>query len=225
MAITSGCAVVESWAALAIGIVAGWVYISCNYLLIRLKVDDAVAAIQVHLGGGLWGVIATGLLACPRHMLSAYGPYKPAGLFYSASSQNLLPAQLTGIVFIVGWTFVTTFPFFLILDYFGLFRVNALEEIVGLDMTYVHLESPDYDNEPEDDEEVRLEAYRQRFAERKRLRELAATRRSSNNGESLPAVPKVQVESDQPKETYPTRKYRRSSNDDEHSHQGSLHSA
>ena len=230
MSVTSGCAVVESWAAVVIGIVAGWVYIFCNFLLIRLKLDDAVAAIQVHLGGGMWGVLATGLLACPRHMLSAYGPDRSPGFFYS-TSQSLLPAHLAGIAFIIGWTMFTTVPFFFVLDYFGLFRVNALEELVGLDMTYIHLETPN-DEEPEDNEDLRLAAYRQRFAERKRLRELAATRRSSisnsHNGsvhkvESWREVPKV--EPDAPQETHPRRNYRRRSDDDELSHQGSLHSA
>jgi Ammonium Transporter Family len=233
VAITSGCAVVESWAAVVIGIVAGWVYIFCNYVLIRLKLDDAVDAIQVHLGGGLWGIIATGLLACPRHMISAYGTDTFPGFFYSPTSHSLLPAHLTGIAFIVGWTFATTIPFFSMLDYFGLFRVNALEELVGLDMTYIHIEAPN-DEEPEDNEELRLAAYRQRFAERKRLRELAATRRSSlsnshhssvhNTAASWREVPKL-LESDAPKESYPIRNHRRRSDDDELSHQGSLHSA
>lgn len=233
VAITSGCAVVESWAAVVIGIFAGWVYIFFNYVLIRLKIDDAVAAIQVHLGGGLWGIIATGLLACPRHMLSAYGSDKYPGFFYAPTSQSLLPAHLTGIVFIIGWTFATTFPFFSLLDYFGLFRVNALEELVGLDMTYIHLEAP-VDEEPEDNEELRLAAYRQRFAERKKLRELAAARRASLSNSHHSGVihigetwrdrpPKVEPEA--PKESYPMRHHRHRLDDDERSHQGSLHSA
>jgi hypothetical protein len=225
--------VVESWAAVIVGIVAGWVYIFCNYALIRLKLDDAVSAIQVHLGGGLWGIIATGLLACPRHILLAYGPDRLPGIFYASASESLMPAHLTGVAFILGWTFVTTFPFFLLLDYFGLFRVNALEELVGLDMTYIHLEGLN-EEEPEDDEAVRMAAYRQRFAERKRLRELAATGRSSlcnsHNGsvhaiaETWREIPKL-LESDAPKESYPNRNHRRRCDEDERSHQGSLYSA
>ena len=222
----------ESWAAVIIGIVAGWVYIFFNYLLIRLKLDDAVAAIQVHLGGGLWGIIATSLLACPRHVLSAYGPRKFPGFFYSPTNHSLLPAHLTGIVFIIGWTSATTCPLFLLLDYFGLFRVNALEEVVGLDMTYIHLETQN-DEEPEDSEELRLAAYRQRFAERKRLRELASTTRRfsvSNShhssahdvAESWSGVLDGQLESDVPKESYPKLIDRI---DEESSHHGSLHSA
>ena len=179
----------------------------------------------------MWGVLATGLLACPRHILAAYGPDRAPGFFYLPTGQSLLPAHLAGITFIVGWTLVTTVPFFFALDFFGLFRVNALEELVGLDMTYVHLEAP-HDDEPEESEEVRLAAYRQRFAERKRLRELAATKRYSLSNSRNGSVHKVEpwsevskVEFDAPQEAHPKQNYRRRSDDDERSHQGSLHSA
>jgi hypothetical protein len=224
--VTAGCAVVEPWAAILIGIIAGWIYIGSDLLLIRCKLDDAVAAIQVHLGSGLWGVLATGLLASPRHMMSTYGTDTHPGFFYSPNS-SLLPAQLTGIIFIMGWTFVTTLPFFSCLDYFGLFRVNALEEIVGLDMAYVHQEAvPNELNKEEssDDEEVRLAAYRQRFAERKKLRALASEGNvtMSNLGSGHDSFANGFEE---PKESYPSYHSRFTSKDDDASRVGSLYSA
>ena len=54
VAITAGCATVETWAAVVIGITAGWVYLAISKLLIRLRIDDAVDAIPVHMGGGAW---------------------------------------------------------------------------------------------------------------------------------------------------------------------------
>ena len=45
VAITGGCAAVETWAAVIIGIVAGWAYLFCSKLMIRLRIDDAVDAI------------------------------------------------------------------------------------------------------------------------------------------------------------------------------------
>jgi len=39
--ITAGTSVVEPYAALFIGIIAGWVYIGFSKLLIKLKIDDA----------------------------------------------------------------------------------------------------------------------------------------------------------------------------------------
>jgi len=58
VAITSGCALVEPWAAIVIGIVAGWIYIYGSALLIRLRIDDAVDAIPVHMFNGTFSMDA-----------------------------------------------------------------------------------------------------------------------------------------------------------------------
>lgn len=49
VAITSGCSVVEPWAAFVIGLIAGWNYLWSSALLEWLKIDDAVNAIPVHM--------------------------------------------------------------------------------------------------------------------------------------------------------------------------------
>ena len=49
VAITARCASVESWAAVIIGIVAGWVYLIGSKCLVWLHIDDAVDAVPVHL--------------------------------------------------------------------------------------------------------------------------------------------------------------------------------
>lgn len=140
VAITSGCALVEPWAAIVIGIVAGWIYIYVSGLLIRLRIDDAVDAIPVHMANGAWGVFASGLVAAPRLMLLCYGSDKHVGWFYSLGrgsfDAHLLGCQVTAIGFIAGWTFFTMFPFFIWLNYKGWFRADSLEELVGLDISY-----------------------------------------------------------------------------------------
>lgn len=68
VSITAGCATVDPWAAFVIGIVGGWVYLAASALMIRLKIDDAVDAIPVHMFGGAWGVLATGLFSNARRM-------------------------------------------------------------------------------------------------------------------------------------------------------------
>lgn len=55
VSVTAGCATVEPWAGFVIGIVAGWVYLAASALMLRLKIDDAVDAIPVHMFGGAWG--------------------------------------------------------------------------------------------------------------------------------------------------------------------------
>ena len=83
-AITSGCAVVEPWAALLCGFVAAWVLTGANWLALRLKFDDPLEATQLHAGCGAWGLIFTGLLAKEQFVMQAYGkgPGTPYGLFY-----------------------------------------------------------------------------------------------------------------------------------------------
>jgi ammonium transporter, Amt family len=49
VAITSGCSIVEPWAAFVIGLVAGWNYLWSSALLEWFKIDDAVNAIPVHM--------------------------------------------------------------------------------------------------------------------------------------------------------------------------------
>lgn len=49
VAITAGCSVVESWASIVIGLVAGALYLGFSKLLVKRRVDDAVDAIPVHV--------------------------------------------------------------------------------------------------------------------------------------------------------------------------------
>ena len=52
VAVTAGCSVYTPWASLLVGMVGGWVYLGFSKLLIRLRIDDAVDAIPVHLANG-----------------------------------------------------------------------------------------------------------------------------------------------------------------------------
>lgn len=140
VAITSGCSVVQPWAAVMIGMFAGWFYLGGSHLLIKLRLDDAVDAIPVHLVNGVWGVLATGLFADPNLQLEAYGRDKHAGWFYSwgrgSGDATLLGTQIVGLLFIIGWVAALMLPFFVLLNYMGWFRADSLEELVGLDISY-----------------------------------------------------------------------------------------
>jgi len=150
--ITAGCSVVEPWAALLIGLISGIVYVGASKLLVKLKIDDAVDAIPVHFFNGMWGCIAAGIFASPRHVTAAYGnefdPSPNAGLFYD--NGKLLACQIFGILFICVWTMGIMTPFFLVLRALGLFRVDPLGEKVGLDIFHhkgsaYNIEGPDSD--------------------------------------------------------------------------------
>lgn len=136
VAITGCCAVVEPWAAVLIGLVGGWIYLWGSAFLIRLRVDDAVDAIPVHMMNGVWGLFATGLFASPQKLEIAYGFGENPGWFYDLSNARLLGAQVCAILFIIGWTLFTMFPFFIWLNYKGWLRADSLEELVGLDISY-----------------------------------------------------------------------------------------
>ena len=118
VAVTSGCALMEPYGAIITGLVAGWLYMLSSALLIKLRIDDAVDAIPVHMVNGCWGLIATGLLASPRLLELTYGSNSSdhPGLFYGGTG-NLLLCQLMAVLFILGWTFITMFPFFIWLNY------------------------------------------------------------------------------------------------------------
>jgi Amt family ammonium transporter len=138
--ITANCAVVAPWAAVVIGLTSGIVYVMASSLLVKLKIDDAVDAIPVHLFNGMWGLVATGLFAEPSLTALAYGNDMHVGWFYSwgmgSGDANLLLCQIAGIAFIAGWTVGIMAPFFVMLHLLDMFRIDPLEERVGLDYTH-----------------------------------------------------------------------------------------
>jgi Amt family ammonium transporter len=140
VAITGSCGVVEPWAAVVIGFVAGLLYMFGTWGLVKLRLDDAVDAIPVHMVNGAWGLIGVGLFASPARLAHAYGHSDHVGFFYSFShggaDATLLACQLVGMLFILGWVMCIMLPFFVWLDWKGWFRSDPLEEIVGLDTSY-----------------------------------------------------------------------------------------
>ncbi|KAL3790613.1 hypothetical protein ACHAWO_005284 [Cyclotella atomus] len=135
VAITAGCATLAPWAAFVTGVVGGWVYIFVSNLLVKLRIDDAVDAVPVHFGNGMWGCIAVGLFAEPGRTANAYSAHGNYGLVYGTGA-NLLGAQVVGLLWIIGWVTVIMTPYFLLLNSMGLFRVDSIEEEVGLDISH-----------------------------------------------------------------------------------------
>ena len=52
--ITSACAVVEHYAAVVIGVIAGLIMIFTSKLLRRIQIDDPLDSIAVHFACGIW---------------------------------------------------------------------------------------------------------------------------------------------------------------------------
>ncbi|CAN6443041.1 unnamed protein product [Victoria cruziana] len=137
VAITSGCAVVEPWAAIVCGFIAAWVLMGLNLLAARLKLDDPLEAAQLHGGCGAWGLLFTGLFAKQELVLQAYSSTsssRPYGVLLGGG-WGLLGAQVVELLAIVGWVSLTMAPLFYVLRKLGLLRISREEEVAGLDIS------------------------------------------------------------------------------------------
>ena len=131
VAITAPCDVTDAFGTIVIGAVSGLLVVFAVWFLdFKLRIDDPVGAVAVHMMNGIWGTIATGLFATT----SAPGNDTLNGLFYGGGF-HLLGIQLLGFAAVAAWTAVTmTIVFSIIKAIFGL-RVSEEEELEGLDST------------------------------------------------------------------------------------------
>ena len=138
VAITAPCDVTDALGAAVIGIVAGLLVIFGVWFLdYKLKIDDPVGAVAVHMCNGIWGTIATGLFAtssAPGFAVAAADNGIKEGLFYGGGFTQL-GRQLTGFGCVALYAAVMiTITFFVIKATIGL-RVTPEEELQGLDAT------------------------------------------------------------------------------------------
>lgn len=136
VAITASCALVEPYAAVVIGIIAGMVYLLSSKLLIRLRIDDPLDAAPVHLFCGSWGVLASGLFAMEDKVVAVYGYAEGWGAFYGGGGKQF-GVQLLGVVAIAGWGFFWAAILFWGLRIVGWLRVSKDAELQGLDTAQV----------------------------------------------------------------------------------------
>ncbi len=122
VAITAGCANVDAFGALIIGIASGLlVDFAAEFIDQKLHVDDPVGAVAVHCCNGIWGAVAVGLFDTKTGVL--YG-----GGFHQ------LGVQLLGVAVIAVYIVVTMSIVFKILEMTVGLRVTPEEEIMGLDV-------------------------------------------------------------------------------------------
>jgi Amt family ammonium transporter len=127
--ITASCAYVSVGSSFVIGAIAGVLVVFLVVMFDKLKLDDPVGALAVHLGCGVFGTICVGLFSQDQFIPNTTGN----GLLFGGGTK-LLMAQLTGVGAVAAFTFVTAFiAFWLIKKTVGL-RVSLQEEIEGLDI-------------------------------------------------------------------------------------------
>ena len=130
VAITAGCAFVDSWAALVIGLVAGSIVVLSVLGIDRLRVDDPVGAVSVHAVCGIWGTLAVGLFGTAELTAGLGDP----GLFYGGGF-NQLGVQALGSLSTVAWVAITCLIVFYAIKFSVGLRVDRSHEVDGLDIS------------------------------------------------------------------------------------------
>jgi ammonium transporter, Amt family len=121
--ITAGADVVSVPASVIIGAVAGVVVVFSVMLLDKIKIDDPVGAISVHLVCGIWGTLAVGLF----------------------SADHSLGVQALGVLAYAAFCFPVALVIFAVLKATMGLRVSRAEEIGGLDVGEHGMEAyPDF---------------------------------------------------------------------------------
>lgn len=135
--VTAGCDYINAFGAVIEGIASGLIVIFGVWLLdYKLKIDDPVGAVAVHMCNGALGTLMTGLLACGTDSSG----YEVLGLFYGGGIHFFL-IQCLGLLAVALWTGVTMYITFKLIDKTIGLRVSAHEEIIGLDLMEHGLES------------------------------------------------------------------------------------
>ncbi len=104
--------------AFGVGIVGGLLVVIAVPFFDKLRIDDPVGALSVHLVAGIWGTLAVGL-------------FTASGTFIG---------QLKGVVVIGAFVFIASFIVWKILDIVVGLRVDEETEITGLDIHETGLE-------------------------------------------------------------------------------------
>ncbi|MCI0706243.1 MAG: ammonium transporter [Ignavibacteriae bacterium] len=129
VAITAPCAFVSVESSLIIGAIAGALVVPAVLFFDRIKIDDPVGALSVHLVNGIFGTFALGLFAEDRFTPGTTGD----GLFFGGGT-SLLMSQLIGIAVVGVFVFTAALILWYILKVTLGIRVSAEEEREGLDV-------------------------------------------------------------------------------------------
>ena len=124
--ITAGCAYVDTWAAVVIGLIAGGIMIAgVSFIKNVVKADDPVGAVAVHGICGAWGVLAVGIFAAGHNDVE--------GLI--AGNAGQLGPQIVGIIVAMAWGLSIGLILFKAIDLTMGLRASDDEEEGGLDVS------------------------------------------------------------------------------------------
>jgi Amt family ammonium transporter len=127
VAITPACSSVSPIGAMVIGLAAGVLCALAVGLKYKLKYDDSLDVVGVHLVGGLVGTLLIGFLATEA------APAGVNGLFYGGGADQL-GKQAIGAFAVLGYSLVLTFIIGALIKYTIGFRVSEDVEVSGVDL-------------------------------------------------------------------------------------------
>jgi ammonium transporter len=120
--ITASAHITSPWKAAVIGGVGAVVMLLVERLLERMRIDDAVGAVPVHLGAGIWGTLAVGLLG-------------DAAAFTETSSRlEQIGIQLLGVGVCFVWAFGLGYVVLSLINKRLPFRIDREGELAGLNI-------------------------------------------------------------------------------------------
>ena len=122
VAITGACDMVSTLNAAIIGIVGGWTSLIGLHVLEKLKIDDAVGAVPVHLFPGIWGTISVALFGNQSNFIDGY------------TRLDQLLIQIAGSFSCVAYTFFAMYIVLSLIHRVYSLRVSADVERVGLNV-------------------------------------------------------------------------------------------
>lgn len=132
VAITPAAGFVDAGGSIIIGIIVSVLcYAMVAFVKPKLGYDDTLDAFGVHGIGGMWGALATGLLA--QKAVNSGGA---DGLFYGNPEQFLI--QIKAVLATVIYSAVVTWVICFVVDKTIGIRVTQEDETMGLDLTQHH---------------------------------------------------------------------------------------
>jgi Amt family ammonium transporter len=137
VAITPACGAVDVKGAIAVGAIAGILCALAVSVKFKLKLDDSLDVVGVHLVGGIVGALLIGVFGTIEG--SAQGaaglfPEGTNGLLYGGDV-TLLGHQAAGVLFTLVWTGVLTTILAVLIKYTIGWRVDADQEVEGIDFS------------------------------------------------------------------------------------------
>jgi len=135
VAITPACGAVDIKGAIAVGTIAGVLCALAVGLKFRLKLDDSLDVVGVHLVGGVVGALLIGVVGTSGGSAQGAAGLFPAGtngLLYGGDI-TLLGHQAAGVLFTLVWTGVLTTLLALAIKYTIGWRVDIDDEVEGID--------------------------------------------------------------------------------------------